>query len=419
MLSENHKMILMQGAASGLIPSNIVCPGQCKFCYETKFSKLFPWIKTIYMPRYTHESFAFYLKAYEYFGRNSSTCARALVPGGPKKVGKELHYYPYADFFSLGLTNRQIEKLIQDYKRRKKCLTIYTTGLNADFKLLKYLAFKYAGFFRFHLSIITFNLQIRERLMNPDIDMANLKKICMIAFKSTFFFIFFNKRQMIKDINIVNEFTLKNKGNYYIHKLYYNKLAPKYIANYAIKTEKEFKDFVFYLYSHGEEFKNISQRLAISPDSRIYAYRWRDQIVRALHRCKGNDNEVIFCSHGVYDVIRRHFRKKAPHLVKIKSCFGGNIDFTMGITIRSIFPKINRMLAKGVRINHIYIPSSIFHVNGEYDLNGDNINLFKHTFPELKITVIKIPSKIINSVVSLNDCVKYYLYHKIFNKEGL
>ena len=218
MISQEHKDLLAAGARNRYLPLNCWCPNQCKFCYEKDFSKTFPQVSTKYAPLYTNEAFDFFYEKFSDFQKNNRKELDPRNKGtGIQLTRRGFEYFPMCDFFNLGLTPAQIEKIIPLQN------VFYTTGLNLDLSLVRYLTRKYPRKFRLHLSVVTFDPLIRKDLMHPGIDTGNLKKICNIAFRPTYFLLYFNKEQIVSDIGILNKPALKNKGSLYIHKLYYGK----------------------------------------------------------------------------------------------------------------------------------------------------------------------------------------------------
>jgi hypothetical protein len=402
MLAREHKKFLAKRAKEGLFPKNCVCPGQCKFCYQRDFTKIFPRVKTTYIPQYTKKTFDFFCKKFlAYRKKNESKHHGEWM----HKLGGEWTYFPACDFFNLGLTQAQIEKTVQI---GGPC---YTTGLNADFKFIKYLSRKYPNRFRLHLSIITFDPLIRKNVMNPDIDVENLKRICKVAVRPIFFLFCFNKEQAISDIDILNKQSVRNRGRFYIHKLYYNKFSPKIVKDYATRGEKDFKEVVYYLKMNDKKLNNISNRLSMGPSAAAYAWKFQEKVAQLLERCRETDSGAIFCSVGAYQIIRSI--KKKINIIPVENSMGGCVDFAIGITVRSIMHKIREIFVKGMTLREIYLPGSMFVAEKKIDLNGEGIDLIRKEFPDIKIKAIDIPPEITNSTLSLDECFKYYLFHEI------
>ncbi|MFC1658035.1 hypothetical protein ACFL1D_01490 [Candidatus Omnitrophota bacterium] len=319
------------------------------------------------------------------------------------KIADKFHYFPRCDFFSLGLSFKQIELIL---KNRKIPLEIYTTGLNVNIDQIKYFSSKYPDKFNVFLSIITLDPGIRKRVMNPNISIANLKKICVVLRRPIFYLLYLTKEQLISDIEYLNPFTVRNNGSFYIHKLYYNRLSPVYIKEYSDNARHDFQAIVAYLKKNNGRLENISRRISFSPEPQIYAWAWKKELKKLLSVCKGKPGEAIFCSHGAYPIIRAIINKDA-HVVPVHSCFGGCVDFALGITVKAILSEIKKILRKS-HLKHIYIPHTMFGIDMRLDLHLDSVDLIKKTYPRIKITIITVPDRLSMSVLSLKQCVSFY-----------
>jgi len=364
-------------------------------------------MKTRYLPSYTKENFDLFIN--HMAGRGNKDKRIQLVMGHPwiNKTRKTLHYYPTCDFFNLGLTTDQIETLIQYFPER----FYYTTGLNVDAGLIKYLGKKYHDKFRLHLSIVTFDPAIRRKMMNPAIDVNTLERICKIAWRPQFFLMYFDKEQFIGDLDILNKYSVNNEGSFYIHKLYYNKLSPNSVKEYSIHGDHSFRSIVQYLKLNDRKLSAISKRSSFAPASVIFAWRFRKELKELFIGCRGGSREAVFCSTGAYPIIKKIM--KSMEVIPIENAIGGCVDFTLGMTVRSIIMKLRELFENGIILRRMYLPGSMFAVHNQYDLNGDSVEDIKNEFPGLKITVIHIPQNILRSTLSLNTCYRYYQSHEV------
>lgn len=105
--------------------------------------------------------------------------------------------------------------------------------------------------------------------------------------------------------------------------------------------------------------------------------------------------------------------KKKINVIPVENSMGGCVDFTVGMTLRSIMHKMRGMLDKGKVLREIYLPGSMFVDDKKVDLNGEGIDLIREEFPGIKIKVIDIPLKILNSTLSLDECFKYYILNEL------
>lgn len=399
------KDVLSLGARSDIIPASIPCPSKCKFCYEHRFTDLFPWIKTRFIAPYTDTTFDYFLrkKVENRIRGNKLSCCYPVQP-----FGRSYEYLPSANFFSLGMSKGQIEKLINEYHLAGKTITVYTTGQDMDIEFVKYLNSKYPDTFRIHLSVITFDRKIRLEMMNPKILISDLKAACKSIARPIYFLIHFNNDQIISDIKQLNECSIINKGEFYIHKLFYNRLSSDEIRCYADNADGEFEALVVYLKKKDRKLNYISHRLCFSPAAEIYAWVFRDEIRELFQTSKGTDDEAIFCSEGAYDTIKNFFSRKSSHIIPIKGVFGGNIDFAMGMTVRQITAQISLLIKSGYVLRRIFIPDSMFCIEDKYDLNLEGVSLIRKAHPKIKVRIVKVPVSITKGAIGLDGCIDYF-----------
>lgn len=370
------------------------CPAECKFCYQRNFVRLFSHIKQKNGARHMRQICKNLLAAKK---------IKQHIGYPIEKIGNTAYYIPDCDFFAIGLKNSQIESLI-----KKRYITyIYTTGFNLDVGFIEYLYKKSPEYFpKVHLSVITLVPTIRAELMNPRIDLTNVKKIASILKNPIFFILYMNKEQFMSDISFLNPLTLKNNGQIYIHKLYYDELSFTVVKDLSVSGTNEFRQMVEYLDKNDKKLKNISRRIFFAPEPEIFAWKWRREIKKLLEICKDKSNEAIFCSKAAFPIIRKHITN--ANVIPVKSQSGGCINYSHDMPVKGIISLINELLAKKINLNQIYLPSSMFPVQKKFDFNLDNVNLIERLYPEIKINVIQIPPEIIFSTVSLEDCRNFY-----------
>jgi len=401
-------IIMASGFPGGInFPQNIPCPNQCKFCYERPTEKLFPWIIVKYIQQFNKERFVSYLKKATYISELKKKQIKENKTK-TKTIPQHIHYknkilyFPKCDFFSLGLNSRQIELILKNGKP----LQAYTTGLNVDPELIKFFTKKYPNKFSLHLSIITFDPIIRENLMNPRIDLSRLIKISKIIKNSDYFLLFFNKKQLISDVRRLNNFSLRNNNDIIVSQLFYSKISPEIVKEYAQQAVHEFEPAINYIKENREIFHNLESRISFFPESQIFAWSRKKAIKYLLKDCKDSEDSAIFCSQGAFNIMRPLF--KQAHVIPIESCYGGNIDFVLGMTVKQIIVKIHDLINSGIELKYAYLPDAMFHVSRKYDLYCENIGSLKKAFPCIKIFLIEIPAYLIDGVVTFKECVDYY-----------
>ena len=400
-------IIMAQGFPGGMnFPQHVPCPNRCRFCYEQEIDKLLPWVTVRCIRPFTDELFMSYLGKADAILRLKQKQSQSMESLSPFLQYKgKVYYFPKCDFFSLGLKQSHIELIL----RVGKPLTAYTTGLNVDYDQIKYLFKKYPHKFRLHFSIVTLDKKIRSEVMNPRIDLRQVRKICRIVKDSIFFLLFFNKRQMISDLKALNTYSLKNNNIFSMHKLFYNRISDPLIRSYVENSEQGFRECVDYLRLNNKRLKGISSRIQVTPDSKAYGWARRKEISPLLRGIKDREDSAVFCSQGISDVMRGAFKK--AKVIPLKSCFGGNVDFVLGMTVKDVIENCTKLFNKGVKIKRIYLPDRMFSVSNKFDLNLDSISLIKKAFRGLEIHVVSVPLPLLKKAVSLDDCASYYSHH--------
>ena len=391
-------------AAFRSVPLNIDCAPKCAFCYEFRIPELFPWIETVLIPKYDEPQFQQFRDSVEWAKRWEQRHGRGEVFGhlAPlEKAPDGVKYYPTCDVFSTGMSHAQIEELVR--LRRGGTFKLYTVGLDIDADFIAYLTRTYPETFRLHLSLITFDPSCRKGVMHPRIDMDELRRICGVVENATFFFIPFTEQQLVDDIEELESLTHEGSGHVYVHKLYYNRLSPKRVVNLARRAESELETALRALAARDNRLS-----ISLSPGADIYAHTHRDSICSVFDACAGVAGEVVFCSAGAFDVVSAHLAASPVEVVAMKPEFGGNIDFVQGTTLRSVGEQIGEMKDAGLAVSSIYLPESMFWMEGTYDLRGETAETLSEQHPDVDITVLAVDQDVVLSVLSLEDCVAFY-----------
>ncbi len=394
---------LLRGAVGGYLPSNVRCPAGCRFCYERSLSRLFPAIETRTLPRYSDASLAYFRSVWELVhpGEEADLPADADQPAFVR-AGDISRYFPRCDSFSLGLSGDQIEGLVRD-----GIVTAWsTTGLGLDVPLLERLSRRYPDRFRVHLSIITFDVRLRARLMNPAIDLAAVRAASDVLVEPVLFLMYLDPDQVASDVEELAPKARRSGGSIYLHKLYYNRLDSPEVAELADRAEESFPAVVGWLQENDDRLGRLSERLALSPHSRVYAHRWREELARLLDPCRGG-SEAVLCSTGARTVLEELLGDRGVHVVPVESALGGSVDFTVGMTVSGVRRALERLDRRGVALERVYLPSTMFPVEGRHDLDGRAVEALTDSHPELDVVVVEVPAGMSESTVSLDDCVSF------------
>jgi len=202
-----------------------------------------------------------------------------------------------------------------------------------------------------------------------------------------------------------------------IHKLLYTKYDDEIVKEYAEKSYTDLKETIQFLNENKGMFPNI-KHIGVVPDSRMYAWNYREILARQLNQYDFQDNEFVFCSEGVYPVLREIMKGKKAQLIPIKNISGGSVDFMTSITSQDIISKIKELKLEDIKISKVYLPNSMYWIpdvnnpnKKNYDITGQTSEEITNKFPEIKIELVDILFEIINAPpMTLTECCDYYTY---------
>jgi len=407
MITERHKKILDIGVTKGILPSNVSCPNNCKFCFFHNIEKIFPNLTEEYIPRYNNESFDyFYNKVLENETEvYKNPCAISPV-GMIYSENNKMYHYRHCDFFSIGLTLEQIEKIIDLNKKHNRKTMVSTTGYNLEPETSHYLSEKYPHHFLWRISVITFNEKIKKELMINYISSEKLKRIIENSENVFIFLLYFNFKQIIEDIKFLDG--LEQINNIKISKMFYNKYHPEIIKKVSKENDEDFKKLIYYLHEHKKEFKDIKKLLFHSP-SEAFAWKHKDFLTKTLNRYNLTKKDLILCSKAAYKAIRDLIPDEI-NVFPIKDSLEGSTTMAATILTKDIINELIPILKKN-EIKRVFLPDSIWGIKenaGDYDYNAVNKNNLIKMFPDIEMILIEIPYDILDSNLSLQDCYDYY-----------
>lgn len=405
---QSYERRLVHGARFRYFPINVKCPVRCAFCYEARISDLFDWIETVTIPPYNDSRFAkfeaVHAEALKWEAQTGRDPLIASLP--PFDVFEDgMAYHPTCDTFLSGLSETQIEKMVQ-LRVGDKCM-LHTVGLNVKPDFIARLTKKYLDTLWMHISIITFDAAIRKQVMPTGIKIECIEELCRVSRSATLFLIHFTSNQLCTDIERLCELTEPNQGQIYIHKLYTNRLSPKRQLKLAAIAEQQLEATIARL----AQSNLCGRQLMLNPGGAIQAYTRRNELYKLFDDCTGLDNEVVFCSPGAFDVIESFFSEVPNKVVAMPSAFGGNIDFLQGCRVRSVLEYIKEQRAAGKKIEHVVLPQAMFWIGEGCDIGGERPELLTENLFDLTVTLLPVPQEMICSAVNLEDCIRYFHDH--------
>jgi len=308
------------------------------------------------------------------------------------KVNDILQYCFDPDFFAFGFTEKEIEKIILAHWIAGERFRIYTAGFNADWEFLKFLSERYPDKFQVHLSIVTFEEEIRRKFMNPSIDVERMKKACTFLVNPTYFLLYFNQEQIISDVEFLNDFSLQKSGLIYIHRLYYNKLSDPSVVEYSDQAENDFQGSFITSEIIIKGWAVSTSVLRLAPNLRSMA----GPIARRSAKCWRPFGEMrtrqFSAPKGLPGDSKLFQRQAGPNRPCCQSIRGlcGLYDRPNG----SIHYGQNRRHACRRLTPSQDLPSEFYFLHsGAIRHHGDTVEVIRSSFPSWKSTQFKFPTE--------------------------
>lgn len=379
------KNIIERYAREGILIGGPVCSSGCKFCYEKYVSRIFPDLITETIQPYNEESF-------NWFYQIAKKSKRSIqVRGNFIWYEKKMHFIRNTDFFCLGLTEEQIEKIFELVY--DKSYSFYTTGLETDISMIKRLTAKYD--FNMRISVVTFNDILKKQLVLNFKSKKELLELIYTLKKPGLYFLHLNYEQTINDLELIKDLDCTIT----IALMDYNRFFPDKIRDIAQKGHQDFKKLIYYLAEYQDRYSKIS---LLSPPE-AYAWKNRNKLYSLFEKYKIDKNDLILCSQAAFDMIK----KIVPARVEaVQNQAGGSIKFMSALTSHAIISHLSHNNL--IDVKNIYVPQNIWRINGIYDLNGDTINALRNHFPLQKIIPINVPLEMLLTRLTINECFDYY-----------
>jgi hypothetical protein len=393
---EFQKLVLTRGGGAGILPTNVACRVGCRFCYEHFVKRDFANLDFRAIPRYTAESFDQFLQSLSNRNQEIHPTSVFDVSDGM------LHMGPNADFFSLGLTPEQIDKVIES-RSRERPVYLYTTGIDLDAALVARLTEKHGDRFVLRLSALTFSDEMKRLVVRNWTSGERLRQIIGAACRPRVMLMCFTAEQLIEDMRILN--SLKSDGvRVLISIMHYSGSYPDDIKRLADRSYAQFPEAIRLLVRSRAEFPRITELLFLYPPEG-YAWKFRHRLRGMLRGLGAGD--AILCSGGAYPVIR-HVAPSGARVADIPNPAGGSINFATTLTTRSVIERLRGLREAGEGFNRLIVPGSIWCVDGLHDLEAQTAESVRSAFPELEVQVMPIAAGMLDANLTLAECDDWY-----------
>ena len=323
----------------------MLCSSGCKFCYDRHLNKIFPNIV---------------------MGRDKKKCSHFFCEDGI------IHYWKLFDSFDLDEPYSNIANG-----------NIYTTGLNCPTDDLESLS---SGKFNLWLSAITLEDKLRSELFAIYKNSEQLLDIIKIAKNLKVYLFCLNSKQILSDIEKIR--SVNKDCMIIVASMEYNKCSEDFLVQHSIQGRKDLPDVVKYLH---RRYDNIF----LSAPSDAIAWYHRDKIKSSLDIYNIQKNDLILCSKAAYSTIKELYE----NVKYVTNNFEGSIDFSIALTQQNLIDNFEDA-------NRIFVPSSVWWINGMYDIEGKSVEEFKKEHPN--VTVVPADLNSTSFKLSIEDSFNYF-----------
>ncbi len=340
--------------------------------------------------------------------------AKASVPLMPSSSCFEsdgkVYYHSSSDFFSQGLSVEQVEDIVCHNAENGDSPHFPTTGNGLTLEAARDLSDRFPDSFRVHLSLLTFNEEIRRDLVPRSRPAHELETLISTLRNIKIYLLFIDPDQTIADLERINACANRSAPPHVvIARLHATSLHPDLIRDLAARSGTNFVRVIDFIKRHDVRFANIADIFFHYPaEAFVWLFRnlLRSRIGPVLADGEGHD--LVICSVASAPIMRDFVVRDAAHVTAIADCLGGTTNFVTTITTQDVIKCINDLRAGGMEIRRVLVPSSIWWVDGRFCLGGGTIGDVKRAVPDIEICPIRIPSEIINWRLTVDQCAAYY-----------
>ncbi len=403
-LSKSVRTILSEGASKGVLPANVPCRIGCKFCYERHYPELFPTLTIDRLPVYTEAMLDYFFYELNKHPQPIRTCALLRSFDGVP------HYGSHCDFFSLGLQNDQVERILQHnesflsqppYAGLSNHCRLYTTGYGLAPETARYLAAKYPHSFLLWISIITFNERRKAELVRNFTPTDRLIEIIKTVAYPSLWLAHLTPQQTLADLELLNSLQLTDFG-VSIHELHYNRCHGPRLRSLAEQSnDGSLAQIAKQISQTPERFTTLTDRIHFLGPPTALA-RANIPLLRQLFApFVLAQEDVVLCSVAAETAMQRALDGRAT-VRSVADSLGGSTSFTATLSCRDLAERLNQLQQQGVAMRRVFIPSAIF-TEGR-DVEGHTAEWLARQFPELKFVMPQIPPEALTGSLTARQC---------------
>jgi hypothetical protein len=394
--------VLAKFARKGRFPLRSPCPNGCLFCYERNMSRMIPKSYLARMPVLTPQAFDSLLE-------QAAAVNLPLDPGSSRTTLPDgsVMFFSFSDFFSQGLSESQIDRLLSHNEQRPPVPYLYTNAQTLEPQMAKRLSERHPTSFLLYVSVFTFNDGIKTRLVPKWPGSRNLLQILPDLRKAIVYLTHFSFEQTIADLQTVSTYAHpSNPPIVLLSRLHHNRLHPPVIRQLAEGGLAEVPRLVEHLATHRDDLPNIDKVLLQFP-STAYVWLFREFLAGKLAALDLGEGDVVLGSRAAYPVLRRLLAATRAEVHGVADPLGGSTDFATTVTTPNLIARVQARKNGGIRVKRIVVPSSMWPWEGRC-LAGGTVDDISRRFPGVDVSVVDIPLDYISSSLTIDNVRAFF-----------
>ena len=393
---------LAKFARKGRFPLRSPCPNGCRFCYERNMSRMIPRSRLARMPVLTPDAFDCLLE-------QAAAVNLPLDPGSSCMMMPDgsVMFFSFSDFFSQGLTEAQIDRLLSHNEQRPPVPYLYTNAQTLDPEMAARLGERHPSSFRLYISVFTFNDDIKTRLVPKWPGSGHLLRLLPRLRKAVIYLTHFSFEQTMADLQAVNRCAHPAEPPVVLlSRLHYNRLHPPVVRDLAVDGSAEALRLAEHLTDHRRDLPNIDSIFFQFP-STAYAWMFREFLESRLEALKLGEGDVVLCSRAAFPVLRHLLVGTRAAVHAVADPLGGSTDFATTVTTPNLIARVQELKDGGTPVTRIVVPSSMWPWSGRC-LAGGTVEDIRRRFPDADVAVVDIPLDYISCSLSIDNVKDFF-----------
>lgn len=387
-------------AREGMFPNVSPCTVGCTFCYERHLHHFYPNLRVAQIPPCTPAQLDHYL------GRAREQRQPAIPASPVSYEDGAVLYRSASDLSAQGLGRDQLERLVAHNESLGAAPYWSTTGKDLDIDAVRDLAGRYPDTFRLRLSVLTFNDEIKARLIPRWTGSADLMRAISLLREARIYLLHLDLQQTLADLDAVARCANPlAPPNVVIAPIHYNDRHAPLAKELARRGREDYQAMVEQIEQQRARWPGIASIFFHHP-AEAYAWRFRHELRSYLAPLRLGDGDVVLCSPAALEVLRDHVVPGAARVVAVKDVLGGSTTFATTLQTTDFAGALQAL--DGV-VKRAVVPSTAWWADdGERSLDGETVETLRERFPGIEIVCVEIPDEVACARLTIEECLGFY-----------